>query len=102
MTARTLHFGRAAEELKASQQALSKRITRLEGVVGGRGGVRRRAGRADRCLGPSVRADARGWPGGAEARCRTTHHSMTGSPTPTTRNSRSPRRLEASPAASVP
>ncbi|AQY20187.1 hypothetical protein T261_00331 [Streptomyces lydicus] len=26
MTARTLHFGRAAEELKASQQALSKRI----------------------------------------------------------------------------
>ena len=32
-TARTLHFGRAAEELSTSQQALSKRIARLEKLL---------------------------------------------------------------------
>ncbi|MGW3209591.1 LysR family transcriptional regulator [Streptomyces sp. NPDC001135] len=32
-TARTLHFGRAAEELGTSQQALSKRIARLEELL---------------------------------------------------------------------
>ncbi|MGW1745135.1 LysR family transcriptional regulator [Streptomyces sp. NPDC002092] len=44
-TARTLHFGRAAEELGTSQQALSKRIARLEKLLsvqlfGRQGGVR--------------------------------------------------------------
>ncbi|POX56727.1 LysR family transcriptional regulator [Streptomyces sp. Ru71] len=44
-TARTLHFGRAAEELGTSQQALSKRIARLEKLLAVRlferqGGVR--------------------------------------------------------------
>ncbi|QHA08787.1 LysR family transcriptional regulator [Streptomyces broussonetiae] len=44
-TADTLHFGRAAEELGTSQQALSKRIVRLEGLLAVRlferqGGVR--------------------------------------------------------------
>jgi DNA-binding transcriptional LysR family regulator len=44
-TAGTLHFGRAAEELKTSQQALSKRIARLEESLGARlferqGGIR--------------------------------------------------------------
>ncbi|MGW2425511.1 LysR family transcriptional regulator [Streptomyces sp. NPDC001709] len=33
-TAGTLHFGRAAEELNTSQQALSKRIARLEELLG--------------------------------------------------------------------
>ncbi|MGN5381898.1 LysR family transcriptional regulator [Streptomyces lasalocidi] len=44
-TAGTLHFGRAAEELRTSQQALSKRVARLEELLGVRlferqGGVR--------------------------------------------------------------
>ncbi|MFF4490350.1 LysR family transcriptional regulator [Streptomyces sp. NPDC001544] len=44
-TAGTLHFGRAAEELGTSQQALSKRIARLEKTLGTRlferrGGIR--------------------------------------------------------------
>ncbi|MFE2097916.1 LysR family transcriptional regulator [Streptomyces sp. PTD9-10] len=44
-TARTLHFGRAAEELSTSQQALSKRIARLEELLAVRlferqGGIR--------------------------------------------------------------
>ncbi|AWT46683.1 MULTISPECIES: LysR family transcriptional regulator [Streptomyces] len=44
-TAGTLHFGRAAEELGTSQQALSKRVARLEEALGvrlfeRRGGVR--------------------------------------------------------------
>ncbi|MFH8681560.1 LysR family transcriptional regulator [Streptomyces lydicus] len=44
-TAGTLHFGRAAEELNTSQQALSKRIARLESLLAVRlferaGGVR--------------------------------------------------------------
>ncbi|UFR03643.1 LysR family transcriptional regulator [Streptomyces sp. Go40/10] len=44
-TAGTLHFGRAAEELGTSQQVVSKRVARLEGVLGARlferhGGVR--------------------------------------------------------------
>ncbi|MEU1329394.1 LysR family transcriptional regulator [Streptomyces sp. NPDC005865] len=33
-TAETLHFGRAAEQLDTSQQALSKRIARLESLLG--------------------------------------------------------------------
>ncbi|MFJ9865220.1 LysR family transcriptional regulator [Streptomyces sp. NPDC101165] len=45
VTARTLHFGRAAEELNTSQQALSKRIARLEELLAARlferqGGIR--------------------------------------------------------------
>ncbi|MFH8771282.1 LysR family transcriptional regulator [Streptomyces sp. NPDC085866] len=45
VTARTLHFGRAAEELDTSQQALSKRIARLEELLAVRlferqGGIR--------------------------------------------------------------
>ncbi|MEU1401771.1 LysR family transcriptional regulator [Streptomyces sp. NPDC005728] len=45
VTARTLHFGRAAEELNTSQQALSKRIARLEELLAVRlferqGGIR--------------------------------------------------------------
>lgn len=35
-TAGTLHFGRAAEELNTSQQALSKRVARLEELLGTR------------------------------------------------------------------
>ncbi|MGW2948927.1 LysR family transcriptional regulator [Streptomyces eurythermus] len=45
VTAGTLHFGRAAQELGTSQQALSKRVARLEEALGARlferqGGIR--------------------------------------------------------------
>src|SRR3954466_10986277 len=81
VTAETLHFGRAAEHLNTSQQALSKRIARLEAVLAVRlfereGGTRRteagerflpaarealaageRAVAAVTCAGPVVRID---------------------------------------------
>ena len=59
-TAETLHFGHAAKRLNTSQQALSKRITRLESLLAVRLFERegdavdrgRRAIRAGRARGP--------------------------------------------------